>query len=99
MSYVRNLFTELCIAIFVRNVSKSLNKCGNYQRKSYTYIAAGPESLEDLFSKRCNFGSKSDTKSLVRRYQAKFSKTVPEHLKVCHIWLKFKKQLMFRYIF
>ena len=47
-----------------------------------------------LFSKRCNFGSKSGTKSLVRRYQAKFAKTVAktEHLKVCQICLiKFKK--------
>ena len=44
-----------------------------------------------LFSKRCTFGSKSETKSLLRWYQAKFAKTVPEHLKVCHIlyiWLK-----------
>ena len=32
-----------------------------------------------LFSKRCTYGSKSGTKSLVRRYQAKFAKTVPEH--------------------
>ena len=40
-----------------------------------------------LFSKRSSFGSKSGTKSLVRRYQAKLAKTVPEHLKVCHIWL------------
>ena len=40
-----------------------------------------------LFSKRCTFGSKSGTKFLVRQYQANFSKTVPEHLKVCHIWL------------
>ena len=61
------------------------------------YIAAGPTSLED-FSKRCTFGSKSGTKSLVRQYQAKFAKTVPENLKVCHIWLiKFLK--MFSYIF
>ena len=46
-----------------------------------------------LFSKRCTFGSKSDTKSLVRRYQAKFAKTVSQHLKVCHIWLiKFNKK-------
>ena len=46
---------------------------------------ARPESLEDYFQKRCTFGSKSGTKSLVP--QAKFAKTVPEHLKVCHIWL------------
>ena len=32
-----------------------------------------------LFSKRCTFVSKSGTKSLIRRYQAKFAKTVPEH--------------------
>ena len=31
--------------------------------------------------------SKSGTIPLVRRYQAKFAKTVPEHLKFCHIWL------------
>ena len=42
-----------------------------------------------LFSKRCTFGSKSGgTKSLVRRYQARFAKTVPEHLSICHIWLR-----------
>ena len=29
-----------------------------------------------LFSKRCTFGSKSGTKSLVRRYQSKFAKNV-----------------------
>ena len=40
-----------------------------------------------IFSKRCIFGSKSDNKFLVRRYLAKFAKTVPEHLKVWHIWL------------
>ena len=32
-------------------------------------------------------GSKIGTKSLVRPYQAVFAKTVPEHLKVRHIWL------------
>jgi hypothetical protein len=53
-----------------------------------------------LFSKRCTLWSKSGTKSLVYRYQAKFAKIVPEHLKVCHIWLiQFKKQLMFSYTF
>ena len=47
-----------------------------------------------LFSKRCIFESKSGTKSLVRRYQDKLVKTVPDHLKVCHIWLiKFKTKL------
>ena len=48
-----------------------------------------------LFLKRCTFGSNSGTKSLVRRYQAKFAKTFPEHLKVSHIWLekKTKKNL------
>ena len=47
-----------------------------------------------LFSKRCTFGSKSGTKSLVRRYQAKFTQTVSEYLEVCHIWLiKFLKIL------
>ena len=55
-----------------------------------------------LFSKRCTFGSKSGTKSSVRRYQgqAKFSKTVYEHLKVCHIWLTKnpKNNLSFSYI-
>ena len=40
-----------------------------------------------LLSKRCTCGSKSSSKSLVCRYQAKLSKTVHEHLKVCHIWL------------
>ena len=46
------------------------------------------------------FGSKSGTKSLVRRYQAKFAKTVPDHLQVCHIWLiKCLKKIMFSYIF
>ena len=50
------------------------------------------------FSKWCTFGSKSGTKSLVRRYQAKFA--VPEHLKVRHIWLiTFLKKLMFSYTF
>ena len=38
--------------------------------------AAWPESVEDYFL-GCTFGSKSGTKSLVRQYQAKFSKTVP----------------------
>ena len=50
-------------------------------------------------TKRCTFGSKIGTKSLVRRYQAKFAKTVPEHLKVCHIWLIKSKKIMFSYIF
>ena len=37
---------------------------------------------------------------MVRRYQAKFAKSVPEHLKVCHILLtKFGKQTMLSYIF
>ena len=61
-----------------------------------------PPSLQlgQHLSKRWTFGSKSDTKSLVRRYQAKFAKTVPEHLMVCHVWLiKFVKKLMFSYIF
>ena len=45
-------------------------------------------------SKSCTFGSKSGTKSLVRRYQAKFAKTILEYWKVCHIWLKkFKKKI------
>ena len=52
------------------------------------YNTAGPESLVNYFKKRGTFGSKSGTKSLVRRYQAKFAITVPEHFKVCHIWLK-----------
>ena len=52
-----------------------------------------------LFSKRCTFWSKRGTKSLVRRYQAKFAITVPENLKVCHIWLiQFLIKLMFSYI-
>ena len=34
---------------------------------------AGPTSLEDYFQKGALFGQ--------------FVKTVPEHLKVCHIWL------------
>ena len=55
------------------------------------YRAAGPESMV-LFSKRCTFGLKSVTKSLVRRYQAKFAKIVPDHLKVCHIFIKSKKK-------
>ena len=41
-------------------------------------------TFKRLFSKRCTFGPKSGTKSLVRRYKAKFSKTVPEHLKGWH---------------
>ena len=41
----------------------------------------------ELYSTSCTFGSKSGTKSFVRRYQAKFAITVPKHLKVCHIWL------------
>ena len=52
-----------------------------------------------LFSKRCTFGSKSGTKSLVRRYPAKFRKTVPEHLKVCHIWLINSKKKLCLVIF
>ena len=36
-----------------------------------------------LFSKRCTFGPKSGTKSLVCRYQPKFAKTVPELLSIC----------------
>ena len=41
-------------------------------------LTAGPESLEDYFQKD-TFGSKSGTKSLIRRYQAKFAQTVSEH--------------------
>ena len=43
-----------------------------------------------LFSKRCTFGSKGGTKSLVRWYQTKFAKTAPERLKVCHTYLAYK---------
>ena len=58
---------------------------------------AGPESLVDYFQKGALLGQK--VTSLLRRYQA-FVKTVPEHLKVCHIWLiKFKKKIMCSYIF
>ena len=46
--------------------------------------AAGPKSLVNYF-KKVHFWVKSGTKSFVRQYQAKFAKTVPEHLKVCHI--------------
>ena len=49
-------------------------------------FAAGPEYLED-YSKSWTFGLKIGTKSLVHRYQIKFPKTVPKHLKVCHLWL------------
>ena len=49
---------------------------------------AGTESLEEYFQKGALFGSKSGTKSLVGRNQAKFSKTVPEHLKVWHTWFR-----------
>ena len=40
-----------------------------------------------LFSKSCSFGSKKPALNfaLVRRYQDKYAKPVPEHLKVCHI--------------
>ena len=47
----------------------------------FVWIAAGSESLENYFQKRCTFGSKSGTKSLVLWYMAKFSKNVPEHFK------------------
>ena len=40
-----------------------------------------------LFSKSCTFGSKSGTKSLVRRYQAKFAKTVIDVPKVQCLFL------------
>ena len=52
---------------------------------------AGPKSLEDYFQK-VHFWVKSGNTFLVCRYQAKFAKTVPEHLTVCQIWLiKLKK--------
>ena len=51
-----------------------------------------------LFS-RCTYVSKRGTKSLVRRYQAKFAKTVLKHLKVCHIWLIKKKKTLCLVIF
>ena len=51
--------------------------------------------IEKTIFKKVHFWIKSGIKSLVRRYQAKFSKSVPEHLKVCHIWLVKK---MFSYI-
>ena len=51
------------------------------------FISAGPTFLEDYFEyfqKGALFGSKSDTKFLVRRYQAK---------KVRHIWhIKYQKK-------
>ena len=69
------------------------------QRPSFQHYG-GAIILRRLFLKGCSFGSKSGTKSLIRRNQAKVAKTAPEYLKVCHIWLiKFKKQLMFSYIF
>ena len=41
-----------------------------------------------LFSiRKVHLWVKKRTKSLVRRYQAKFANTFPEHLKDCHIWL------------
>ena len=55
---------------------------------------AGPESLEDYFQKGALSGSKSGTKSLVLIYQAKFAKTVHEHLKAVIFGLSF-----FFYIF
>ena len=64
--------------------------------ESFHGYTAGPESLED-FSKRCIFGSKSGTKSLVRRYQAKFANSVPEHLKVRLI--KFEEKLKLYLLF
>ena len=61
------------------NSAKNVSFCGFH----YSWVLI----FRILFSKRCTFGSKSSTKSLVRRHQAKFSKTVPEHLKIRHIWL------------
>ena len=52
---------------------------------------AGPESLEDYFQKGALLGQKAGL-NLLRQYQTKFAKTVPEHLKVCHMMIKFKKQ-------
>ena len=63
-----------------------------------TNRTAAGHNLQNTIFKKLHFWVKSRTKSLVRRYQAKFSKT--QHLKVCHIWLKnLKKKLMFSYIF
>ena len=63
---------------------------------SFLTHAAGPESLEDYFQKGALLGRKVGLNFWVRRNQAKFANTVPEHLKVYHIWLiKFQKILMF----
>ena len=95
---------------YVQNADKgvfagsALNSAIQTLHTTRTIIYSGTKSWEGswaiifrrLFSKNCTFGSKSGTKSLVRRYKAKFTKTVPEHLKVCYVWLiKFKKQLMY----
>ena len=45
----------------------------------YMYIYSWARIFGRLFSKRCTFGSESGTKSLVRRYQVKFAKTVPHN--------------------
>ena len=58
------------------------------------------QNLKKTISKSRTSGSERGTKSLIRRYQAKFAITVPEHLKVCHICLmKFKHKLCLVIIF
>ena len=59
--------------------------------------SVGPESLEDYFQKGALLDQKAALNLWYVDTRPKISKSVPEHLKVCHIWL-IKKNLMFSYI-
>ena len=53
-------------------------------------MAAGPESLVDYYQTVALLGQKVTNLWYVDT-RPNLQKTVPEHLKVCHIWLNIKK--------
>ena len=72
---------------------KNTSSISNIQQKAlpssgilYVSTQLG-QNLQKTIFKKVHFMVRNVTKSSVSRYQAKFAKTVPEHLKVCHIWL------------
>ena len=61
------------------------------------YKVAVPKSLEEFFQKSALLGQKAALNLWYVDIKAKFAKTVPEHLKVSHIWrIQFLKNFLFK---
>ena len=72
-----------------------LKSPGSHSTRDLLLHTAGPKSLEDYFQKGALLGQKTGL-NLWKVYTRPFSKTVPEHLKVCQLnvhklFLKFRK--------